>query len=64
MSELRLPPEDMADIDRRFWDTVDMERRIFGGLARGTHQLHEPQDPWDGDFQSDSNPGMHETAKA
>lgn len=27
MSELRLPPEDMADIDRRFWDTVDMERR-------------------------------------
>lgn len=64
MSELRLPPEDMADIDRQFWDTVDMERRIFEGLAGGLHQLHEPQDPCGGDVQSDSNPGMHETAKA
>lgn len=64
MSELRLPPEDMADIDRKFWDTVDMERRIFEGLAGDPHQLHEPQDQCDGDVQSDSNPGMHETAKA
>lgn len=60
MSELRLPLEDMADIDRRFWDTVDMERRIF----EGARQFHEPRDQWDGDLQSDINPGMHETAKA
>ena len=64
MSELRLPPEDMADIDRRFWDTVDMERRIFEGLSGGPRQFHEPPDPWDGDVQSDSNQEMHETAKA
>lgn len=64
MSELRLPPEDMADIDRRFWDTVDMERRIFESLAGGPHQLHKPQDRCRGDVQSDRNPEMHETAKA
>ena len=64
MSELRLPPEDMADIDRRFWDTVEAERRIFGGLAGGTHQIHEPRNPCGGDVQSDKNPEMHETAKA
>lgn len=63
MSELRLPPEDMADIDHRFWDAVDMERRIFEGLVGGTHQFHEPQGPYDGDVQSDSNPGMDETNK-
>ena len=64
MSELRLPPEDMADIDRRFWNAVDMERRIFEGLAGGPHQFHEPLDPCGGDVQSDSNQEMHETAKA
>lgn len=64
MSELRLPPEDMADIDRRFWDAVEAERRIFVTLAGGPHHFHEPQAPCDGDVQSDSNPGMHETAKA
>lgn len=63
MSELRLPPEDMADIDRRFWNTVEAERRIFEGLAGGLHQFPEPQDPSGGHVQSDSNPGMHATAK-
>lgn len=64
MSELRLPPEDMADIDRRFWNTVEAERRIFEGLAGGLHQFHEPHDPCDGDVQTDSNRGVQETAKA
>lgn len=60
MSELRLPPDDMREIDLRFWDAVEAERRIF----EGARQLHEPQVPCEGDVQFDSNPGMHETAKA
>lgn len=42
MSELRLPPEDMADIDRRFWNTVEAERRIFAASAGSGDQPHEP----------------------
>jgi hypothetical protein len=29
MSELKLSPEDMAEIDRRFWTTVEEERIRF-----------------------------------
>lgn len=40
MSELRLPPEDIAEIDRRFWAAVEMERHIFAAFAGdGDHSL-------------------------
>lgn len=33
MSELKLPPEDMAEIDRRFWTAVEKERWVFQTLS-------------------------------